>query len=116
MSAETLNEWSASVTALAGAILWQSTLFAALVAGICWLLRRRAPALRYWCWQIVALKLLLMPWWIVALPLPGILGAGAAGASPPAARTAEHRGGTPGGAADRPVAPPAGDAELAAGE
>ena len=83
MSVHTFNDWSASVTALAVAILWQSALLAGLVAGVCWLLRRSAPALRYWCWQIVALKLLLMPWWIVAIPLPDFLAAGAAGISPP---------------------------------
>src|SRR5262245_17822175 len=49
---------------------------------VCWLLRRSAPALRYWCWQIVALKLLLMPSWIVAIPLPGFWDAGEAGVSP----------------------------------
>src|SRR5262249_58628611 len=116
MSVHTFNDWSASVTALAVAILWQSALLASLVAGVCWLLRRSAPALRYWCWQIVALKLLLMPWWVVALPLPGFLDAGAAGVSPPAARATEDRGGTPGAAADRPVAPPDGGAALAASE
>src|SRR5262249_50255518 len=116
MSAQAFNDWSASVTALAVAILWQSALLAGLTAGVCWLLRRSAPALRYWCWQIVALKLLLMPWWVVALPLPGFLDAGAAGVSPPAARATEDRGGTPGAAADRPVAPPDGGAALAASE
>jgi Tol biopolymer transport system component/beta-lactamase regulating signal transducer with metallopeptidase domain len=98
MSAETLNEWSASVTALAGAILWQSTLFAALVAGICWLLRRKAPALRYWCWQIVALKLLLMPWWIVAIPLPSFSSVGAVEGLPPPRQAVEHQAETVGGA------------------
>ncbi|HEX5442389.1 MAG TPA: M56 family metallopeptidase [Pirellulales bacterium] len=73
MSLTDFNAWSASVTSLAIAILFQSTLFAGIVAGICWLLRRSAPALRYWCWQIVALKLLMMPWWIIAVPLPGFL-------------------------------------------
>ena len=62
MSAHAFNDWSTAVTALAAAILWQSALLAGLVASVCWLLRRSTPALRYWCWQIVALKLLLMPW------------------------------------------------------
>src|SRR5262249_13469264 len=114
MSVHTFNDWSASVTALAVAILWQSALLASLVAGVCWLLRRSAPALRYWCWQIVALKLLLMPWWIVAMPLPGFLGA--PGVTPLAARTTENREGRPGPAMDRRGAPPAEEAELAAGE
>jgi beta-lactamase regulating signal transducer with metallopeptidase domain/Tol biopolymer transport system component len=116
MSVHTFNDWSTSVTALAVAILWQSALLASLVAGVCWLLRRSAPALRYWCWQIVALKLLLMPWWIVAMPLPGFLGAGAPAVTPPAAQTTENREGRPGAAMDRLVAPPAGEAGLAASE
>lgn len=74
MTVEILNSWSLSVTALGVAILWQSALVAALVGGICFLLRRSSPALRYWCWQIVALKLLVMPWWIVAVPLPSFFG------------------------------------------
>src|SRR5262249_57417907 len=114
MSVHTFNDWSASVTALAVAILWQSALLASLVAGVCWLLRRSAPALRYWCWQIVALKLLLMPWWSVAMPLPGFLGAGAPGVTPPAAQTTENREGWPGPALDRRVAPPAAETGLAA--
>ncbi|MCI0637879.1 MAG: M56 family metallopeptidase [Gemmataceae bacterium] len=74
MTVEILNSWSLSVTALGVAILWQSALVAALVGGTCFLLRRSSPALRYWCWQIVALKLLVMPWWILAVPLPSFFG------------------------------------------
>src|SRR5262249_43921346 len=116
MSVHTFNDWSASVTALAVAILWQSALLAGLVAGVCGLMKRAAPALRYWCWQIVALKLLLMPWWIVALPLPGLLGAGAPAVTPPAARTTENRESRSGATMDRLVAPPAGEAGLVASE
>jgi beta-lactamase regulating signal transducer with metallopeptidase domain len=116
MSVHSFNDWSASVTALAVAILWQSALLASLVAGVCRLRRRSAPALRYWCWQIVALKLLLMPWWIVALPLSGFLGAGAPGVTSPAAKTTENREGRPGAAMNSLVAPPAGEAGLTASE
>jgi beta-lactamase regulating signal transducer with metallopeptidase domain len=70
MSVETFNSWSMSTTGVAVAILWQSAVLAAIVGGVCWLLKRASPAVRYWCWQIVALKLLLMPWWILAVPLP----------------------------------------------
>jgi bla regulator protein blaR1 len=70
MSVETFNSWSMATTGVAAAILWQSALLAAIVGGVCWLLKRSSPAVRYWCWQIVALKLLLMPWWILAVPLP----------------------------------------------
>ncbi len=71
---ETLNGWSGAGLPLAWAILWQSTLVvavAALIAGT--LLRRSAPTMRYWLWQIVALKLLVMPFWTVAVPLPDYL-------------------------------------------
>src|SRR5262249_46372753 len=72
MSVETFNSWSMTTTGVAAAILWQSAVLAAIVAGVCWLLKRSSPAVRYWCWQIVALKLLLMPWWILAVPLPAL--------------------------------------------
>jgi beta-lactamase regulating signal transducer with metallopeptidase domain/Tol biopolymer transport system component len=87
LSIEAFNAWSTSVTALAAAILWQSALLACAVAGVCWLMRRASPALRYWSWQIVALKLLLMPWWIVVLPLPGWEDGGARTSPPSTART-----------------------------
>jgi beta-lactamase regulating signal transducer with metallopeptidase domain/Tol biopolymer transport system component len=116
MSVHAFNDWSTSVTALAAAVLWQSMLLAGLVAGVCWLLRRSAPAIRYWCWQIVALKLLLMPWWIVAIPLPGFPGEGAMEDSPPAVKTTRNRQDTPGAPMDRLVAPPTGEVELAPGE
>ena len=55
MNVQAFNDCCLSVTGLAAAILWQSTLLAGLVAVVCWLMMRRsAPALRYWCWQIVA--------------------------------------------------------------
>jgi beta-lactamase regulating signal transducer with metallopeptidase domain len=114
MSPAAFNDWSASVTSLAIAIFLQSTILAGLVAGICWLLRRSAPSVRYWCWQIVALKLLLMPCWIVAVPLPDFFGAeGATGISPRTTVATEDRG-TPGAAKDRLLAPPTEAAGLAA--
>jgi beta-lactamase regulating signal transducer with metallopeptidase domain len=67
---DALNVVAASVLRLAGAVLWQSTLLAAVVALACAALRRAAPAVRYWLWQAVALKLLVMPFWTVAVPLP----------------------------------------------
>ncbi|MBL9121988.1 MAG: M48 family metalloprotease, partial [Planctomycetaceae bacterium] len=68
-----LNSWSDSWATLVVALVWQSTLLALVVAGVCWTLRRASPAIRYWLWQIVALKLLLIPLWTVTLPLPGFL-------------------------------------------
>jgi beta-lactamase regulating signal transducer with metallopeptidase domain len=66
------------------AVLWQSTLFAILVALVSALfLRRSSPAVRYWVWQLVAIKLLVMPFWTYAIPLTEII---------PAIRTPESAG------------------------
>jgi beta-lactamase regulating signal transducer with metallopeptidase domain len=73
---ESLNSWSKAATDLVLAILWQSLLLAGVVAGVCWLLRRSSPGVRYWLWQIVAIKLLVMPLWTLAIPLPGFFGDG----------------------------------------
>src|SRR5438105_6302816 len=54
-------------------VLWQSTLLAAAVALIAAVfLRRSSPTVRYWVWQILAIKLLLMPFWTYAIPLPAL--------------------------------------------
>ena len=83
-SIQTLNAWSDGWSGLVWAILWQSTLLVAVVALVAVMLRRAAPAVRYWLWQIVAIKLLLMPFWTMAVPLPSLL-PHATGASEPAA-------------------------------
>ncbi len=116
MSIHTFNDWSTSATTLAAAIVWQSALLAGMVAAVCWLLRRATPALRYWCWQIVALKLLLMPWWIVALELPDSFGATVSEVLPPAAQTTANRAGAVGVAMHVPAVAPTGEAELAESE
>ena len=65
-------------------VLWQSTLFAALVALVAVLfLRRSSPGVRYWAWQVVAIKLLVMPFWTYSIPLTEII---------PAIRTPEPAG------------------------
>jgi beta-lactamase regulating signal transducer with metallopeptidase domain len=68
-----LNSWSAAWVALLWAIVWQSMLLAGAVAVVCFLLRRAAPGVRYWLWQIVVLKLLLMPFWTLAVPVPALV-------------------------------------------
>ena len=67
---ERLNHGSAAWADLAGAVLWQSLLVAGMVTIACHLLRRANPAVRYWLWQIVAIKLLVMPLWTVSVALP----------------------------------------------
>jgi beta-lactamase regulating signal transducer with metallopeptidase domain len=74
MTIATFNAWSSTLTAVGLAVLWQSVVLAGLIALACrLLLTRSSPALRYWCWQIVAFKLLVMPWWILAVPVPPFL-------------------------------------------
>jgi len=65
-----LNALASAWTGLVGAVVWQSTLLAGLVALAARLARRSSPALRYWLWQVVAIKLLLMPCWTVWVPWP----------------------------------------------
>ncbi len=56
------------------AVVWQSTLFIAAFALIsALLLRRSAPNVRYWVWQIVALKLVVMPFWTYVIILTQII-------------------------------------------
>lgn len=55
------------------AVLWQSTLLTVAVALLLALtLRSSSPALRYCVWTIVAVKLLVMPFWTFAAPLPSM--------------------------------------------
>src|SRR5262245_60538200 len=71
---ETLNAVAAGWSERIWAVLWQSTILVivvALVAAI--VLRRSPPAVRYWVWQILAIKVLLMPFWSYAIPLPQFL-------------------------------------------
>lgn len=54
------------------AVVWQSTVLAVVVALVAaLLLRRSSPAVRHWVWQIVAIKLLVMPFWSWAIPWRG---------------------------------------------
>jgi len=66
----TLNGWSDIWLCLMWAISWQSILLVGLVGLVVLLLRRSSPVVRYWLWQIVAIKLLLMPFWTWAVELP----------------------------------------------
>ena len=67
---ETLNDWSFLLSSHFGTFLWQSTLLVLLVALFTRLFKQTSPAVRFWLWQIVAVKLLLLPFWIVSAPLP----------------------------------------------
>ena len=65
----TIDALAADWLALVIAVVWQSTLLAGVVAVVAWLLRRSSPAVRYWLWQIVAIKILLAPVWTLAVPI-----------------------------------------------
>lgn len=56
-----LNGWGVAMTALASVALWQATIVAVVVGLVAFALRRSSPAARYWLWQLVAIKLLLLP-------------------------------------------------------
>ena len=66
----TLDHWAEPWAAAMGALVWQSAILVALAAVVAWLLRRSSPVVRYWLWQIVAVKLLVMPFWVLYVPLP----------------------------------------------
>ena len=67
---ELVNDLSRTWIALTLAVVWQSTVIGLLIALIAGWLPKSSPALRYWLWQILAVKLLLMPCWVLAVPLP----------------------------------------------
>ncbi|MEX0675633.1 MAG: M56 family metallopeptidase [Pirellulales bacterium] len=66
---EALNRWGTEWTTVVVAVVWQSTLVALLVAAAAHALARSSPGVRYWLWQIVAVKLLIVPLWSCSLPL-----------------------------------------------
>jgi beta-lactamase regulating signal transducer with metallopeptidase domain len=71
---EPLNAVAAVWTDRMWIVVWQSAILAAAVALIASLfLRRVPPSIRYWVWQVLALKLLLMPFWTFAIPMPPVI-------------------------------------------
>jgi hypothetical protein len=67
---ETLNGLAGPWARLAWAVAWQSALVVGVFAVVALGLRRSSPGLRYWLWQIAAIKLLVMPLWGVGILLP----------------------------------------------
>ncbi len=65
-----MNDWAEGWLRMTWAVVWQLALLVAVATLVAWLLRRSSPVVRYWLWQIVAIKLLLMPFWTFAIPLP----------------------------------------------
>ena len=63
-----LNDAGAAAVRLVPLALAQSTVAALVVAGLARL--SRSPEVRFWLWQAVAVKLLVLPFWTVALTWP----------------------------------------------
>ena len=86
---ETFNRLAAAWAELDWAVTWQSTLLVGVLAVVALALRRSSPGLRYWIWQIAAIKLLVMPLWSLSIALPARPehDAGAISAAGPPARS-----------------------------
>lgn len=69
---DTLNLWADAWAALIAAVVVQSTLLFVLMVAAAALLRESSPVVRHWLWQIVAIKLLVMPLWTVTVALPAL--------------------------------------------
>jgi beta-lactamase regulating signal transducer with metallopeptidase domain len=67
---KTLNGLAGAWAGMAWAVTWQSTLLVGVFALVAWGMRRSSPSVRYWIWQIAAIKLLVMPLWGVSILLP----------------------------------------------
>jgi beta-lactamase regulating signal transducer with metallopeptidase domain len=67
---ENLNDSAAAWAATMFAVLWQSTVLAAVVAAACWALWRQSPRVRYWLWLLLAAKLLALPLWTFGITWP----------------------------------------------
>jgi hypothetical protein len=70
--AESLNPISEIWASLIVAAVWQSTLLALFIALVTSRLKQTSPVVRYWLWQVVTLKLLILPFWTVMIPLPAL--------------------------------------------
>ncbi len=96
-SFEALNGLARAWAGLAWAVAWQSTLLVGVFALVALGMRRSPPSLRYWIWQIAAIKLLVMPLWGVSilLPAPSYRDAGANLKVSPPARSEGETGSRP---------------------
>jgi beta-lactamase regulating signal transducer with metallopeptidase domain len=65
-----INDFSSSWFDAMWAVIWQSTLLVIAVSAVLLVWRGLPPALRCWAWRIVAVKFLVLPIWIITIPLP----------------------------------------------
>jgi beta-lactamase regulating signal transducer with metallopeptidase domain len=71
---ETLNRLASAWSGPACVMVLQSTLLVAAFAVVALGMRRSSPGLRYWLWQIAAIKLLVIPLWSVSIAIPALPG------------------------------------------
>jgi beta-lactamase regulating signal transducer with metallopeptidase domain len=81
--AGSLNPISEIWASLIVAAVWQSTLLALFIALVTSRLKQASPVIRYWLWQVVALKLLIIPFWTISIPLPTLFASSLAVKSAP---------------------------------
>jgi beta-lactamase regulating signal transducer with metallopeptidase domain len=65
-----LNQCSARWAEAMLAVVWQSALLVCIVAVALLAWRRPSPAVRCWVWRMLAIKILVMPFWSIAVPQP----------------------------------------------
>lgn len=65
---QSVNAVAARWAEIVWAVSWQFCILGLIVVMVHWSLRRAAPNWRYWLWQILAIKLLLMPFWTATAP------------------------------------------------
>lgn len=57
---------------LAGTLIWQSALVVGIFALAALGVKRASPGLRYWFWQVAAVKLLIMPLWGISIAVTAL--------------------------------------------
>jgi beta-lactamase regulating signal transducer with metallopeptidase domain len=68
LTLDSVNALAARWAEIIWAVSWQFCVLGLIVLVVHWSLRRAAPNWRYWLWQILAIKLLLMPFWTATTP------------------------------------------------
>ena len=66
---EWLNQLAIRWSDVIWLIIWQSTVLAGGILLVSIFLRRASPAVRFWLWMLVPLRLLVMPVVSISLPL-----------------------------------------------
>ena len=67
---QVLEQFAQRWEAIAFTVLWQAVLLAIVAWLACAMLQRASATIRFWIWQLVAIKLLLIPFWTIVVPYP----------------------------------------------